>query len=100
MQNQFISSYLSKLNFASDIFAQTRQIHFAHRSHCNILSTCSEHVSHNSCVSLTYFFSFVYVELCDESLDLLFSFTGAIVEKLFAYLIDAVTCFIETCYSP
>ena len=79
MQNQFISSSFSKLNFASDIFAQTRQIHFAHRSHCNILSTCSEHVSHNSCVSPTDFFGFVDVELCDEGLDLLFSFTGAIV---------------------
>ena len=80
MQNQFISSSFTKLNFAYDIFAQTRQIHFAHRSHCNILSTCSEHVSHNSCVSLTLtdFFGF------DPSLTLnfvmkiwTFSFTGA-----------------------
>ena len=48
---------------------------------------------------MTDFFGFVDVELCDEGLDLLFFFTGAIVEKLFAYLIDTVTCFIETCYS-
>ena len=51
-------------------------------------------------LTLTDFFGFVDVGLCDEGLDLLFSFTGAIVEKLFAYLIDDddVTCFIETCY--
>ena len=76
MQTQFISSSFNKLNFASDIFAQTRQIHFAHRSHCSILSICSEHVSHNSCVSLIEFFGFVDVELCDEGLDLLFPSLG------------------------
>ena len=83
MQNQFISSSFSKLNFASDIFAQTSQINVAHRSHCNILSPCSKHVSHKSYVSLVDLFGFVDVELCDDDLDLHFSFTGPIVETLF-----------------